>query len=408
MCLGHSDLIVPKHEQNKEMESEIYKGRSGDITLQYDPSACATASNEGEGAWSFRLWRSSIILAEIIENLDKPSILLELGAGLGLPSIVAFKNDKSEDVVCTDLLHAMPLLYHNITSNISQKEETLSDDIQNKHNLYCPNNHILQAMQVNSDEYTCSVCYDEIIEGDLVYRCSTCNFDICTTSCIPHIYDNSIEELPFWYQIQLAFQSRFKGLAPKGDSDASYTPYIHSFTAVPTTTHNTDPVLNTPNTPTKLTLTECDWTNHNDIIRLTTLINLTTTTTSTCPTVTTSHARNLLILGADITYSEQSVTTLLIFLTQLTSRLMNNTLNIVYNIHIILIHQVRSAVTSRTLGQSLEKSGWKYTMKLIEVSTDTLLGPTTTDDEEEGEGGECSMISNGIYRIDIQYTPTSL
>jgi len=379
------------------------------ITITFDPSGVFIASKggieeeedndemtdkqENEPAWNFRLWGSSIHLARHLESIFQdpssvPDCVLELGAGTGLPSIVAHKLG-CPHVISTDLPRAMPLLYHNLVENITSnnaprvKGEAPDDDVQ----LCCPSGHLLQDEQVSSsDEFMCSVCDEDIEMNALVRRCQCCNFDLCHDHCLAAISSGNVDDLPLWFQIDFKFRREF------GHSD-DINSFQHVFPGIPSTR--------------SVSLLSCDWTSDTDRARLQSAIQ---------SKLSCSSSGKILIIGADISYSSLSVDALMMLLPKLASDLRNCGSSMhSYQVRILLMHQVRSRATTKRLLNALKATDWRIGRRLIEVSTDSRAGDSAVDsheekedEQEEEEDGSATLdvasgeiVDNGIYLIDI-------
>eukprot|EP01036_Dinobryon_divergens_P051575 gene51575-69016_t len=169
-------------------------------------SISGTDTERCEPAWSFRLWDGAVIMANYLESIlcneIRGKIIVELGAGTGLVSIVAARLGAST-VVVTDLPHAIPLLRHNINQNFTNESKNISDSPVNSNEIYiatCTSNHPLQRQLADCEGYMCNICDDEIDEDAALYRCMECNFDICST-CNQTVTSGQHTELPTWYRL---------------------------------------------------------------------------------------------------------------------------------------------------------------------------------------------------------------
>lgn len=73
-----------------------------------------------EPSWCYRLWPASAVVSRFMEKKSElvriSNIVLEMGAGTGLCSLVASRLG-AEIVIATDLKKALPLLHRNCLKN---------------------------------------------------------------------------------------------------------------------------------------------------------------------------------------------------------------------------------------------------------------------------------------------------
>ena len=383
----------------------VEKSTDVNITITFDPSGVFIASKggieeddedeeeeceaaaqqqqqqENEPAWNFRLWGSSKQLARHLESMFEenpgavPDCLLELGAGTGLPSIVAHKLGVPH-VISTDLPRAMPLLFHNLADNVtlnSPRVKVETSDVP----LCCPSGHLLQDEPVHSDEFMCSVCDEDIEKDAIVRRCRCCNFDLCHDHCLAAISSGNLDDLPLWFQTELKFRQEF-GLVDMNS-------FQHEFPGIPNAR--------------SVSLCSCDWSSDADRTRLQSAIQ-------------NKPISSIFIVGADLSYSPQSVDALMSLLPKLTADLRGgsgggSSAGLI-EVRVLLMHQVRSITTSKRLLRALAATGWRLERRLLEVSADSGAGVMDThgveeeEEEEEDESVGLEVVKNGIYLIDIR------
>lgn len=292
--------------------------------------------------------------------------------GTGLPSIVAHKLGISH-VIASDLPRAMPLLYYNLIENIApnSQHESHSFVMPTNRDLCCPSGHLLQDEHVFSDEFMCSVCGEDIEENVFVKRCQRCNFDLCHENCLAAISRGGLEDLPLWFQTELRFRSQF-GLPDMNT-------YHHEFP---------DVSVDSLSRKGSVSLLSFDWMNDASRIQLQ-------------RTIQSKACSSVFIVGADISYSPQSVDIIMSMLPKLVSDMRMSGVQV----RILLMHQVRSMLTTSKLLHALAAANWRIERRLIEVSSNTSsLGDLQESEESSIDmslGGDMAVVQNGIYLIDV-------
>lgn len=296
-----------------------------------------------------------------------PSTLIELGAGLGLPSIVASRLGVKH-IITTDLPIALPMLNYNIQKNTTNNNNdavngSKSPPPMSPLKLLCPLGHSMTDTITDSDEYMCSVCENDIDEEAGISRCTRCNFDVCHQSCLAKIETNQLSDLPMWFRVQLEYQIA-----------ALHNNALNSIDL------STDSTL--------FHLRSCDWSQEDDRKNILQKF-LSFEAVSSCYS-------SVCIIGADITYNMNSVAKLFSFLNFLIAELLQTGSSAESTIttgggssgsstrvvRLMLVHQVRSYDTSQLFLNELHfrnQSKWsiRCTRSLLDISQDAISTNTT-------------------------------
>ena len=358
------------------------------LKIYFDPSGQFISSNTGEDhtenedgdtfiqepAYNFRVWSSSALISKYLENdfesNGKPHIFLELGAGLGLPSLVSSRL-KVNHVIVSDLPIALPMIYHNLRKNFNEINPPTEMSVTKTMNFTCPLGHKMTETVIDAyeeGEYMCSICEDDISEP-LLSRCGLCNFDICHKTCLKSIKNGNLSKLPLWFRAHLEYQNILSTLP-----DSLHSPCIHL------SLNSTNPTTNHLEHLRHVHLMPCDWLIEKDRKNIIQKIYSITPETSASATV--------YIVGADITYNMKSVERLFKCLRPLLLELLvpsplhqkgeNNNHN--YTIRLLLVHQVRSYDTTNLFLEELHFQQLQQQLKfniqcrrvLLDVSQDSI------------------------------------
>lgn len=270
-------------------------------------------SNGTEPSHNYRLWIGSVCLSKYLETVSDllGSKILELGSGLGLCSIVSAKMSP-ELVVVTDLNIALPLLSYNCLKNANSGNNMNSISDINRNNMNskltsCPSGHLLcqnDVSQLEDLEFSasCNICDIEIDSTDALsdmQSCRSCNFDVCK-SCL----SVGLDELPEWYRLAIG-------------GNSSFNSEIHMENGC------------------RIIISEFDWNSETDAEKICSIL----------PSFD-------LVLGADVTYSRQSIASLFIALCRLSHQTGKK--------KVLLAHHRRSEESFQYLIQVLDASGWVY------------------------------------------------
>jgi len=180
-------------------------GASGTVSVKHPPSFCIYYRNKRHSLWGHKLWNAAKYL---VKRMDQQRIavegktVLELGAGLGLPSLAAYHNGAAL-VVVTDYPDAdlLEMLQLNVNKNCSCTDDALSSLPTEAHSsmtvtttstsspsLPTPTGRIVvepllwghteQMEKVLS--YTSGKGFDVIILSDILFN-HVCNDDLAST-----------------------------------------------------------------------------------------------------------------------------------------------------------------------------------------------------------------------------------
>jgi len=66
--------------------------------------------------------------------------------------------------------------------------------------VLCPDRHELASHPADCEDYICNVCDEDIEEGEAVWACRLCDFDVCS-HCAEKAKLQAWDGLPMWYRI---------------------------------------------------------------------------------------------------------------------------------------------------------------------------------------------------------------
>ena len=337
-----------------QFDSFTYKTSSDEtITIKYDLAAVTTGGggHTDEPAWSYRLWNGSIYLSRYLESIApalQDKVVIDMGCGTGLTSIVLGKCCGVKRVYATDLSHAMPLLSHNIAANMSSGDSDPSSPLKFSEKLTptCPAKHELHETTAECEGYMCNLCSLDIDEDGTIYRCSQCNFDICD-SCQFKISTGDTDSLPEWFRLHI--------------ESAAVTSNAFSNMA----SHIVLPVV-------------FDWASPDSMLDLVHKVHEGENMNGTVK----------YIIGADVTYSIKSIELFFDAVTELTASLRNLSSSLSPEINLLFSHHDRSDDTNNYLQQQLR---FRYEGKHQEIAFQQL-GQDDREDAKNESLGDMKII----------------
>ena len=199
-----------------DAQLETYEHLDPYVRCDQFPQGVGCAATNGQPAWSWRVWDAAKAVAMHLAggSCTQPvsgSVVLEMGAGAGLASLVALRLG-ARAVVATDLPRALPLLVHNVKANGGMAEDGASMPLATagqraRTHPRCPGGHALSAGEALSEDHVCNVCGLEdalgagIEKGAPVHSCRLCDFDVCGR-CFGQAAAGKWKDLPGWFALQ--------------------------------------------------------------------------------------------------------------------------------------------------------------------------------------------------------------
>lgn len=195
--------------QEEVLEHAVASARDGTVVrLSQYPHGVGCAATAGKAAWSWRVWDAAKAIARVLEEpellgIARDAVVLELGAGAGLSSLVAAKLG-ARAILATDLPRALPLLIHNLERNGCVEEDECP---RTAGGVCCPSGHPLKRIVAKTEDHVCNVCGladplgAGIEQGAFVHICRTCDFDVCGR-CNTSAAGGEWGMLPGWFALQ--------------------------------------------------------------------------------------------------------------------------------------------------------------------------------------------------------------
>lgn len=279
--LEFASMAAFEHNETKSQYKFSIEPLLSSIIFRDDPDAVFSSVSKGESEpnWNFRLWEGSSVLAHYVEDVEskmcRSAAFIELGAGIGLPSMVAARLG-SPCTLCTEKPQALPFLRNNLELNFSPTENPARVEGASYCALKCPSGHPVKMIEAESDEYMCSVCDNEIEENGTIFRCSQCNFDICL-----ECKERDTAQQPSWFRALVE---------SKATSDGMYTFIDHKSLSLTSGTNSSPP----PN----IAAVALDWNSTEDAEKV----------VKTCQDMLDrgghgKAVRTIVLLAADVTYN---------------------------------------------------------------------------------------------------------
>ena len=135
-------------------------------------------------------------------------------------------------VISTDMQHAMPLLRYNISLNDQRDTSPDATEPACPYTLTCPSGHNLAESPAECEDFMCNICDFDIDEGDSMWRCPECNFDVCET-CATRVHSQDMSTLPTWYRVHLQEMRRVAmetgGVLTGGDKKSTIQAYPYDW-----------------------------------------------------------------------------------------------------------------------------------------------------------------------------------
>ena len=350
------------------------------VSIVHDDSG-AVLSDTGERAWSWRQWDGGKVLARYLERSCGSEIngqvVLELGAGTGLVSLVAARLGAA-GVAATDLAHGMDLLKHNAVRNLPLADEAEPEPEPAAGSpsgaacccccCCCPEGHALGSRAAECEDYICNVCDSDIDEGGMLWSCAEeqCEgFDLCG-NCEGQARVGEWGSLPTWFKVQAqAHQARGGTVAKaagKTTASAAHTiPYARE-PAVPeaqlddeqgefddASSDEEGDGSKQPDDAGVLLVEELDWSDEGGVARMFNSL------------AKAGLSRPRLVLGADLSYDRDTIVLLVATISRIRSA--SGGAGSTPPVAMLLVHDKRSPATTAFLLEELATAGLEHELE---------------------------------------------